>query len=183
MINIKLVLGALAIITASCGGEANSKVEAAEESVVETDSIILKEKEAENVTADVNNDPKFANLLGSYNGEMGGKPLIIEITSIVNGEVVGFNVLGENNRPLKGTCTETEERADGPDYFMGCDFILNEPGDDEWDGVFEIQFDGYGESEGSEGDRTVYSQENIQYEIKGKWKANNGKLERTFQLK
>jgi hypothetical protein len=135
------------------------------------------------VVEEIKSDTEFKELLGIYKGEMGGKLLTIEITSIVNGIVDGFNVLANNKRPLKGRVTETNERADGPDYFKGFDVVLNEPGDDKWDGVFKLEFDSYADSDSEEGDRTVYSDTEYSFEINGTWKANNGKLNRDFKLK
>ena len=67
-------------------------------------------------------------MLGTWTGEMSGKKLTIVVEKINGTELVGYNILGENRRNLKGTfkdaawdqpCTKT----------YGA--ILNEPGD-EW---------------------------------------------------
>ena len=65
----------------------------------------------------------------------------------------------------------------------GFDVVLNQPGDDKWDGVFKLEFDSYADSDSEEGDRTVYSDTEYSFEINGTWKANNGKLNRDFKLK
>lgn len=92
-----------------------------------------------------------ADAIGTYSGLFGKDQLTIVIESIdANGVVKGYDEVKGNKRALTGNCSENN-------------FVLNEPGDDKWDGVFTM----------------TYSAESL----KGSWKANNGKSTKEFELK
>jgi hypothetical protein len=97
------------------------------------------------------------NLLGKYKGDFGGKTITIVLEKLnkTDNTILGFNKVGENKRPLKGTF---EKADDGYSYVLE----LSEPGDDKWDGKFFIM-----------------ASEN---ELSGTWTSNNGKSEKEFKL-
>ena len=70
--------------------------------------------------------------------------------------VVGKNTVSGNSRPLKGTI----EILDNV-----CYFVLNEPGDNQFDGVFEFK---------------IYKNSNNSLE--GTWRSNDGTLTRDYRL-
>ncbi|MDP6907858.1 MAG: hypothetical protein QF371_00055 [Flavobacteriales bacterium] len=120
-------------------------------------------------------------LVGEWEGEMGGKPLQVVISEIsADNTVSGYNVLGSNKRPVEGTCTvATIDQYCAIAY----DVKLNEPSDDEWDGVFSIRFTGWFVQEEGEDGLECLEEEGLEsFEGFGNWKSNNGKLEREFDL-
>lgn len=119
-------------------------------------------------------------LTGKWEGEMSGKKLTIVIeTTDANGNITGYNILGTNKRTLKGSLKQGDWDQPCSKAF---DVTLNEPGDDKWDGVFTIKFVGY-EDEG-EGENGPVCKGNLKgVEANGKWKSNNGKSTKDFQLK
>ena len=103
----------------------------------------------------------------------------VDLSNISDNVVTGYNVLGQNERPLEGTYKYTELDNYGS-CVVGVLATLSEPGDDEWDGVFEITFVGYMETfETEEG--TIECIESISSsEAVGVWSSNNGKAEYEF---
>jgi hypothetical protein len=96
----------------------------------------------------------FSHLLGNYAGAFGNNQIVINIESILSeGQVTGYNELKGKQRPVKGSVSKKNE-----DFA----FVLNEPGDDEWDGVFTFTISGEVAT--------------------GFWQSNNGKLKRDFKL-
>ena len=121
-----------------------------------------KKQENKRITAspDDNNKPEKGSdsslglLKGTYQGPFGANELLINIESInEDGAVDGYNVVKNNRRVLTGSVIRN-----GTNY----DFILKEPGDGEWDGVFTFTI--------------------TENQATGTWKANNGKLSRNFTL-
>jgi hypothetical protein len=98
------------------------------------------------------------NLVGTYSGIFGDNEIILKIDDINQEtlEVSGFNEVSGNARPLKGTVQVMENM-----YY----FVLNEPGDDKYDGVFEFK---------------IYM--NSINSLEGTWNSNDGKLSRDFIL-
>ena len=91
-------------------------------------------------------------VLGIWTGIFGKEQLTINIESIdANGSVIGYNEVKGNKRGLAGQRT-------------GNSFVLKEPGDDQWDGVFTFVYEPNSNS------------------LIGDWKANNGKLTRNYKL-
>ena len=98
------------------------------------------------------------NFIGVYTGAFGDNEIELEIISInpKTLSVTGSNSVAGNSRPLKGTI----EILDNV-----CYFVLNEPGDDEYDGVFEFK---------------IYKNSNTSLE--GTWRSNDGTLTRDYRL-
>ncbi|WP_394776255.1 YARHG domain-containing protein [Flavobacterium sp.] len=90
-------------------------------------------------------------------GEMYSNKINIVIKKITENKVIGQSIVAGNNRPLEGKMTKTGNTIH---------FILNEPGDDKNDGVFDFEIK----------DNKVMT---------GIWIANNHKkevTERSFEL-
>lgn len=113
---------------------------------------------------------------------MGGwnerKKLTIIIEKIIGNELIGYNILGSSRRDLKGTFkNSTWDQACSKAF----EATLKEPGDDKWDGIFTVKFVGYEDQE--EGDDGITCNGNLKgQEAMGKWKSNNGKSEKEFNL-
>jgi hypothetical protein len=122
---------------------------------IKTDELSIK-----NIELAEFSDSKFsiADVIGVYNGLFGKNTLNLTIESIDKEtyETKGWSEVKGTKRELTGTFEETENTIH---------FNLEEPGDDEWDGIFEF----------------TISTENYK-ELKGGWKSNNGKISRTFTL-
>jgi hypothetical protein len=117
-------------------------------------------------------------LVGTWEGTMSNKKLQIVIQENVDDKVKGYNILGKNKRPVKGTVKYIDR---GGECLRGiyCTVILKEPGDDKWDGVFTLDFSFCPELD--DNGEIIKSEANTPYCI-GKWKANNGKLSGDFRL-
>lgn len=113
-------------------------------------------------------------MLGTWTGTMNNKNLTIVIVKINGNTIEGYNILGTTKRNLKGTF------SDGGCAIPCCksySAILSEPGDNKWDGVFNIGFFGYGIEEETESEPKCQEGE---FELSnadgnGSWKSNNGK--------
>ena len=92
-----------------------------------------------------------ANLPGSWNGPFGENQITFVIKSIDDHQVTGYDIVQGKTRNLLGKVDENNT------------FTLNEPGDEEWDGVFTFKIDSS--------------------KVKGNWRANNGKMTIDFNLK
>jgi hypothetical protein len=110
------------------------------------------------IVKDKNGDKVLNNMIGVYSGNFGENDIMLRIMKInqKNFNVIGSNSVSGNIRPLKGT-VEIMENI--------CYFVLNEPGDEDFDGVFEFKIS-----------------KNYPNEIQGVWRANNGELEREYVL-
>lgn len=97
-------------------------------------------------------------MIGAYSGSFGENEIILKIETIdpKTFAVVGKNTVSGNSRPLKGTI----EILDNV-----CYFVLNEPGDNQYDGVFEFK---------------MYKNSNSSLE--GTWRSNDGTLTRDYRL-
>lgn len=95
---------------------------------------------------------------GNWQGDFGDKTLLLDLVANEDGTISGVNKVGENSRLVSGSFS-------GDLTFV--EMKLSEPGDDEWDGVFEIEVSQMG----------AYN-----YEMSGTWKSNNGKITRDFTL-
>ena len=117
-------------------------------------------------------------ILGTWTGEMSEKKLTIVIEKINESELVGYNILGSNKRNLKGTFSDGA--WDQP-CAKAYETILNEPGDDEWDGVFTVKFVGYEDQKETEMGPTCEG--NLKgVEAFGEWKSNNRKMKKEVRL-
>ena len=118
--------------------------------------------------------------VGTWEGTMSNKKLQIVIEENVNDKVKGYNVLGKNKRPVKGTVKYNDRGGECAGQGIYCTVTLKEPGDDKWDGVFTLKFnfcpelDDLGE--------IIKTEANVPFCF-GTWKANNGKLSGNFTLK
>lgn len=100
-----------------------------------------------------------SNIKGEYAGTFGKDVLTINIEDLDldGGNVIGYNLVKENKRTLKGNATKTNN----PDEIK---LTLSEPGDDKWDGVFEFVLN------------------TLNNTAIGQWKSNNGKSTKEFNL-
>lgn len=172
-----LPISALMLCIFNACGNSETPATEGEETVVAEDTATTVVVEEEVFTQEMN-DPAIV-MLGTWKGEMSGKDLTIVIEKIDGNEIFGYNTLGDNRRELTGTFT------DG-DWDQSCskayEATLNEPGDDEWDGVFTIKFVGY-EDEKENEDGGLDCDGNLKgSEAMGDWKPNNGKAAKDFQL-
>lgn len=88
---------------------------------------------------------------GSWTGSLGSSEILLVIEEITpDGRVTGYDSVDANQRALKGIIKN------------GNNFILHEPGNEDWDGVFDF---------------TIENNQAV-----GIWKSNNGKLGRKFTL-
>lgn len=95
--------------------------------------------------------------LGTWSGTIGSKNIILKIEQVTEDKIIGYNQIENGKmRPVKGFYSATDDVYD---------IVLKEPGDDKWDGEFELKMEN-----------------NNKYIMKGKWKANNGKLIREVQF-
>jgi hypothetical protein len=78
-------------------------------------------------------------LVDTYLGTIGTKDFKLFIDRVSGEEVEGFDVAGTNRRPVKGRIASkrTEPTGLGGNYTV-FKIILNEPGNDKWDGEFSI---------------------------------------------
>jgi hypothetical protein len=71
-------------------------------------------------------------LLGKYSGTFGKAMIVLQLNYIQGKNASGYNIVRGNRRNIKGTI---EDRG------KSFHFILKEPGDQEYDGVFEFDID------------------------------------------
>lgn len=106
-----------------------------------------------------------AYLVGTWRGTLDDKPFTLRIDKVSGDRITGWNQVGSNRRPVTGSFWAWVE-----DGSCGYGLKLNEPGDDKWDGKFELQ---------------VTSKDggplNINHAY-GSWTANNGKLDKSVSL-
>jgi len=161
----------------TCGNSETPKTESDETTVTAdttTEEVIIEE---EVFTQEMNDAANV--MLGTWKGKMSGKDLTVVIEKTDGNEIFGYNTLGDTRRDLTGTFVKG-------DWDQSCsaafEATLNEPGDDEWDGVFTIKFIGYFEEvETADGD--LDCGENMSgFEASGTWKPNNGKASKDFTL-
>ncbi len=117
-------------------------------------------------------------MLGKWTGNLGDKQLTVVIEKIEGNVLTGYNIVGTNQRPLKGTFVDHHW---GQLCSTAYEATLKEPGDDKWDGVFTIVFVGY------EDDKLVDDSPvcigNLQgSEAHGSWEANNGQMRKICEL-
>lgn len=107
-------------------------------------------------------------IVDTYLGTIGEKEFKLFIEKVEGENVEGYNVTGSNRRPVKGKIVNirTEPTGLGGNYTI-YKLILTEPGDDKWDGEFNI-------------DLWI---SDIDRHGQGNWKSYNGKLERQIKIK
>ena len=118
-------------------------------------------------------------LLGEWKGTLRNKNLVLVIESVKGDNVIGYNIVGNNRRSLKGKIFE--HFADGECGGDGTSFrlVLSEPGDDKWDGVFKLVLQSCPDHDTNGG---VIEGGSIFYSGVGVWKSNNGKLSGDISL-
>lgn len=104
----------------------------------------------------------------SYIGKIGNKDFKLFIENINGDRITGYNVTGTNKRPIKGKVVNkwTKKGTLGENQTV-FKLILSEPGDDKWDGEFNIEL--------TISDATRYGN--------GTWSSYNGKLNRNITIK
>ena len=107
-------------------------------------------------------------IIDTYLGTIGEKEFKLFIETVSGESVQGYNVTGSNRRPVKGRIVNKRKEPTG----LGGNYtiyklILTEPGDDKWDGEFNIDL--WISDIGRHG--------------QGTWKSFNGKLERQIKIR
>lgn len=107
-------------------------------------------------------------IIDTYLGTIGNKEFKLFIEKVDGENVEGYNVTGSNRRPVKGRIVNkwNEPTGLGGNYTI-FKLILTEPGDNKWDGEFNIDL--WISDQGRSG--------------KGSWKSFNGKLEHQIIIK
>ena len=107
-------------------------------------------------------------IVDTYIGTIGIKDFKLCIEKVDSVNVEGYNVTGKNKRPVKGRIVDirTEANELGGNYAI-FKINLTEPGDDKWDGEFNIE---------------LWISDNDRHG-NGSWKSYNGKLERQIVIK
>ena len=100
---------------------------------------------------------------GSYSGTHGPKTIDLSVSTMSDGTASGFNTVTDKDgkttsRSLSGTVTKISNNK--------VRILLEEPGDDKWDGKFDLTFRRSG----------------ISITGSGTWKSNNGRLKRTVKI-
>jgi hypothetical protein len=143
-----------------------------------------RDKKEKSLEDDSSNDNKkttkvkseYNYLLGKWNGSLRNKSLTIVIESINGNTVSGYNIAGNNKRPLTGRIYPDDQDRGGPEPPLSVyKLVLSEPGDDKWDGVFTLYLEKY-EEENLDGG-------GYNYLGSGSWKSNNGKLSGDIELR
>lgn len=134
---------------------------------VETD---IKVKKVEKSKPVMNCKAAYRYLLGKWNGTLRDKKLAVVIESIDGNTVTGYNIVGNNKRPLNGRIYPSDLEGDGECLYNGDIYklVLSEPGDNKWDGVFKIYL-GFCTYENDNGEV-----EGTGYNGYGDWKSNSG---------
>lgn len=112
-------------------------------------------------------------ILGKWNGTIRDKKLTIFIESIQGNNVVGYNIVGKNKRPLSGKISDDDREGDGEcsGNLSVYKLVLNEPGDNKWDGKYTLYF-----GDCPEFDEQLDKILSHRYSVYGSWKAFSGKL-------
>jgi hypothetical protein len=166
----------IAVALFSCGNEnstpAPAAAPAAPATTNSTDQEVDKSMDdkpkdnSQNTASAVN--PRYKYLLGSWKGNLRDKKLTVVIENIQGNIATGYNIAGNNRRPVSGTIMEDDRNLEGECGIYK--LILKEPGDDKWDGFFTIYF--YNCPEWDENHENVTSS----YHADGEWRAFSGKL-------
>lgn len=141
--------------------EAKEIAEESTELVVPTKKSVVRNKA---------NDPTTV-MLGKWTGEIAGKPLTIVIETVKDGQLVGYKILGNRKRPLKGSYFTD-------DWNLPCSVAyeasLQEPGDNVLDGSLSLQFVGHEDTDNSGETAELICLGNLKgIEGAGYWTVNN----------
>ena len=118
-------------------------------------------------------------LLGEWKGTLRNKNLVLVIESIKGNNVIGYNIVGNNKRSLKGKIFEHDSGGECKGDGMSFRLVLSEPGDDKWDGMFKLVFQSCPDHD-TNGE--IIEGGSIFYSGVGVWKSNNGKLSGDISL-
>lgn len=145
---LTIAIGGLVYAVTSCSSQ---PVEASENTALEVaDSLASEEEKPYYDTF------QFDTLRGVYTGDFGDGFINVVLTYVNERKAVGYNIHKGLKRNLVGSVKNT------PDYI---ELTLNEPGDNEYDGVFALQID------------------KKKFHAKGTWTPNSSKLKvRNFEL-
>ena len=118
-------------------------------------------------------------LIGLWNGKLRNKDLVLFIEKIEGNEVFGYNIVGGNKRPLQGSIIEIIENdiTKCSDRGHSLKMLLKEPGDDKWDGVFDLTLSVCAAIDPNSG--KIFSK---MLNGSGHWNSNNGKLDGNIEL-
>ena len=117
---------------------------------------------------------EFNFLNGEWSGFLEKKELKIVIQSVVGNQLKGYNIVGNNKRPVQGTVTKLNVKRKATCETNYCGYykvVLSEPGDHKWDGVFTLEFEATS-IDGAEENGTIY----WNHYANGLWKSYDGKL-------
>ena len=120
------------------------------------------------------NSEEFDFLNGEWSGFIEKKELKIVIQSVVGNQLNGYNIVGNNKRPVQGTVTKLNVKRKATCETNYCGYykvVLSEPGDHKWDGVFTLEFEATS-IDGAEENGTIY----WNHYANGLWKSYDGKL-------
>lgn len=118
-----------------------------------------REVKIEKIDAEIPEEDTFQydTLSGLYMADFGGSPIRIVLNYVSNKNAIGYNIHKGLQRNLTGKVHRSGDSIQ---------IILSEPGDNKFDGVFTLDFNG------------------IDNEPKGVWESNSGKIPRqSFRLK
>lgn len=117
-------------------------------------------------------------LLGTWAGQMNNRHLVIVIERVDGDKVSGYNLLGNDKRPINGIVYESEwDQACSKAY----EAVLKQPGDNTFDGVFTIKFVGYEDQVSN--DCGIICIGNLKgVEAQGEWKSFKDKKKCEFFL-
>jgi hypothetical protein len=118
-------------------------------------------------------------LLGEWKGTLRNKNLVLVIESIKGDNVIGYNIVGNNRRKLKGKIFEHFGEGECGGDGISFRLVLSEPGDDKWDGMFKLVFQSCPDHD-TNGE--IIEGGSIFYSGVGVWKSNNGKLSGDISL-
>jgi len=133
-----------------------------------------KSNEDRSLEKSVTNSDEFAFLNGEWNGFIEQKEIKIVIQSVIGNQLAGYNIVGNNKRPVQGTVTKLNVKRKAScetNYCAYYNVILSEPGDHKWDGVFTLEFEATS-IDGSEENGIIY----WNHYANGVWKSYDGKL-------
>ena len=144
----------------------------------EMEQLSSAEKPTENHSLEntVSVSDEFNFLNGEWGGFLEKKRIKIVIQSVVGNQLKGYNIVGDNKRPVQGTVTKLNVKRKATCETNYCGYykvVLSEPGDHKWDGVFTLEFEATS-IDGAEENGTIYW-----FHVgDGQWKSYDGKLVR-----
>jgi hypothetical protein len=170
----------VSVLLASCGGQNKETIENNSPEQDSNADTIQKEDKTENIQEVEKKEEKpqktkaeYQYILGKWNGTLRDKKLTLVIESIQGNDVFGYNIAGKNKRPLTGKISADDLERDGECLgdMAVYKLLLNEPGDDKWDGTYTLYFIDCPEHD--EQTDKILSHNTYIY---GSWRAFSGKL-------